>query len=73
MIWTVISFNHTTEKMQCDLVESSMDFDRAYTEISHNTPNLVVSITKGSHVGATFIPDLDISLKRVQYNKNFKF
>ena len=69
MIWTVISFNYSTEKIQCDLVESSMDCDKAYTDISKKTPNLVMSITKGSHVGSTFIPDVDLTLTRAKYNK----
>ena len=69
MIWTVISFNYHTEKLQCDLVESSMDSDKAYVEISKQTPNLVMSIIKGSHEGTTFIPDVDLSLTRAKYNK----
>jgi hypothetical protein len=69
MIWTVISFNHSTEKIQCDLVESSMDGDKAYADISKKTPNLVMSITKGSHAGSTFIPDVDLTLTRAKYNK----
>jgi len=69
MIWTVISFNYSTEKIQCDLVESSMDSNKAHTDISKKTPNLVMSITKGSHVGSTFIPDVDLTLTRAKYNK----
>ena len=69
MIWTVISFNHSTEKIQCDLVESSMDGYKAYADISKKTPNLVMSITKGSHAGSTFIPDVDLTLTRAKYNK----
>ena len=70
MIWTVISFNYSTEKIQCDLAESSMDYDKAYTDISKQTPNLVMSITKGSHAGSTFIPNLNLTLTRTKYNKN---
>ena len=69
MIWTVISFNYSTEKIQCDLIESSMDGDKAYSDISKKTPNLVMSITKGSHAGSTFIPDVDLALTRAKYNK----
>jgi len=69
MIWTVISFNYSTEKIQCDLAESSMDSDKAYMDISTQTPNLVMSITKGSHEGTTFIPDVDLTLTRTKYNK----
>ena len=69
MIWTVISFNYSTEKIQCDLVESSMDSNKAYVDISKQTPNLVMSITKGSHEGTTFIPDVDLTLTRTKYNK----
>ena len=69
MLWTVISFNYSTEKVQCDLIESSMDGDKAYSDISNKTPNLVMSITKGSHDGSTFIPDVDLTLTRAKYNK----
>ena len=69
MIWTVISFNYSTEKIQCDLAESAMDYDKAYTDINKKTPNLVMSITKGSHAGSTFIPDMDLTLTRTKYNK----
>ena len=69
MIWTVISFNYSTEKIQCDLAESSMDSDKAYIDISKKTPNLVMSIIKGSHEGTTFIPDVDLTLTRTKYNK----
>ena len=69
MIWTVISFNYGTEKMQCDLAESSMDSGKAYIDISKKTPNLVMSIIKGSHEGTTFIPDIDLTLTRAKYNK----
>ena len=69
MIWTVISFNYSTEKIQCDLIESSMDDNKAYSDISKKIPNLVMSITKGSHAGSTFIPDIDLTLTRIKYNK----
>ena len=69
MIWTVISFNYSTEKIQCDLIESSMDGDKAYSDISKKTPNLVMSITKGSHAGSTFIPDVDLTLTRAKVKR----
>ena len=68
MIWTVISFNYSTEKLQCDVIESAMDCDKAYTDISKKTPHLVMSIIKGSHAGSTFIPDVDLTLTRAKYN-----
>jgi hypothetical protein len=46
-----------------------MDGDKAYSDISKKTPNLVMSITKGSHAGSTFIPDVDLTLTRAKYNK----
>ena len=69
MIWTVISFNYSTEKIQFDLIESSMDGDKAYSDISKKTPNLVMSITKGSHAGSKFIADVDLTLTWAKYNK----
>jgi hypothetical protein len=46
-----------------------MDSNKAYVDISKQTPNLVMSITKGSHEGTTFIPDVDLTLTRAKYNK----
>jgi hypothetical protein len=69
MIWTVISFNHTTEQVECDLVESAMDMYKAYADINNKTSNLIMSIIKGSHKTGAYIPDIDLTLTRAKYNK----
>ena len=69
MIWTVISFNHATEQMECNLVESTIDTHKAYVDISDKTPNLVMTIIKGNHETGAFIPDIDLTLTRAKYNK----
>lgn len=67
MIWTAVSFNPATEKVECEVFEANIDPDKAHSEISKRVPGVIVAITKGNHKTGTFIPDVDFSITRASH------
>jgi hypothetical protein len=71
MIWTAITYNTNSEKIECDLYEAPLDFAKAYGIIATETKGIVLSIIKGNHVSGSYIPGINLSLKRVDYHGEF--
>jgi hypothetical protein len=71
MIWTAISYNSGTEKIETEVFEASIDKSTAYKEISGKTGKVVLSIIKGNHKSGAYIPDLEICITRTKYNEKF--
>ena len=71
MIWTAISYNSATERVETEVFEAAIDNDSAYTQISNKTSKVVLSIIKGNHKSGTYIPDLEICITRTKYNEKF--
>ena len=68
MIWTAISYNSGTEKIE---TEASIDKSTAYMEITNKTGKVVLSIIKGNHESGTYVPDLEVCITRTKYNEKF--
>ena len=64
MIWTAITYSVSQEKIEYTILEAPMDFDKAYTIASSESDNIVLSLVKGNHQGAIYIPNLDVKLTR---------
>ncbi len=71
MIWTAISYNPGTEKIETEVCEASIDKSTAYMEITNKTGKVVLSIIKGNHKSGAYIPDLEICITRTKYNEKF--
>jgi hypothetical protein len=72
MIWTAVMFDPSTEKIDCDVFEASMDGEKAYISISGTSRKIVLSIVKGNHKGGCFVPDLSVSITRIKNDSDFK-
>jgi|TARA_R100001244_G_scaffold95216_1_gene71441 hypothetical protein len=71
MIWTAISYNSATEKIETEVFEAAIDKNTAYVEISNKTRKVVLSIIKGNHESGTYVPDLEVCITRTKYNEKF--
>ncbi len=71
MIWTAITYNTQREEIECHLHEAPMDFTKAYSNIAAKTKGIVLSIIKGNHVSGSYVPGINLSLKRVDYHGEF--
>tara|TARA_R110000744_G_scaffold281630_1_gene393504 strand:+ start:600 stop:815 length:216 start_codon:yes stop_codon:yes gene_type:complete len=71
MIWTAISYNSATEKIETEVFEAAIDKNTAYTEISNKIGKVVLSIIKGNHESGAYVPDLEVSITRTKYNEKF--
>ena len=67
MIWTAITYSTSQERIQCEVFEGPMDFQKAYGDIVSRTHGIVLSLIKGNHKEASFIPQIDLNLSRVNY------
>ena len=71
MIWTAITYSTATEKVECEVFEAPMDFNQAYGIIASTTNGIVLSLIKGNHQEAAYIPQIDLKLTRVKYRGEF--
>ena len=71
MIWTAITYSTSEEKIKCEVHEAPFDFDKAYGAIVSKTNGVVLSLIKGNHKEAFYIPTTDLKLARVKYRGEF--
>ena len=71
MIWTAITYNTHSEQIECKLHEAPLDFAQAYGSITAEAKGIVLSIIKGNHVSGSYVPSINLSLKRVDYRGEF--
>ena len=71
MIWTAITYSTANEKVECQVFEGPMDFNKAYGTISSMTNGIVLSLIKGNHQEAAYIPQIDLKLTRASYRGEF--
>ena len=71
MIWTAITYSTANEKVECQVFEGPMDFNKAYGTISSKTNGIVLSLIKGNHQDAAYIPQIDLKLTRASYLVEF--
>ena len=71
MIWTAITYSIANEKIECKVYEAPMDFTKAYGVVTADTGGIVLSLIKGNHEAATYIPQIDLKLTRAQYRGEF--
>ena len=73
MIWTSVSFNPATERIECEVYEASIDPEKAHAEISKKSPTVIMAIIKGNHKTGAFVPPADFSITRAKHNRDSKF
>ena len=71
MIWTAITYSTSTERVECKTFEGPIDFTKAYGIIASEADGIVLSIIKGNHQEAAYIPQIDLKLTRAQYRGEF--
>ena len=71
MIWTAITYSTSEEKISCEIFEGPMDFSKAYGAIAKNTNGIVLSLIKGNHKEASYIPQIDVKITRARYRGEF--
>ena len=71
MIWTAITYNTSQEKIECKVLDAPMDSDKAYEVIAASTNGIVLSIIKGNHKSSSYFPDLNLTLTRSEYRREF--
>jgi|TARA_R100000005_G_C4823446_1_gene103561 hypothetical protein len=71
MIWTAITYSTANEKIECQVFEGPMDFQNAYGTIASTTNGIVLSLIKGNHQEAAYIPQIDLKLTRAKYRGEF--
>ena len=71
MIWTAITYNTSQEKIECKVYEAPMDSDKAHEVIAAATNGIVLSIIKGNHKSSSYFPDLNLTLTRSEYRREF--
>ena len=72
MIWTAITYNTSQEKIECKVVyDAPIDSDKAYGVIAADTNGIVLSIIKGNHKCSSYVPDLNLTLTRSEYRREF--
>ena len=64
MIWTAITYSVSLERIGSTVFEAPPDYDKAYSTILSQSDNIVLSLIKGNHQGAIYIPNLDVKLTR---------
>ena len=71
MIWAAITYSTSEERIKCEVHEAPLDFHKAYGTITSKTNGVVLSLIKGNHQEAAYIPTTDIKLTRVDYRGEF--
>lgn len=71
MIWTAITYSTSQERIQCEVFEGPMDFQKAYGTIASTANGIVLSLIKGNHQEAAYIPQIDLKLTRAKYRGEF--
>tara|TARA_R100000152_G_C6610487_1_gene64517 strand:+ start:275 stop:490 length:216 start_codon:yes stop_codon:yes gene_type:complete len=71
MIWTAITYSTSTERVECKIFEGPIDFNKAYGIIASEADGIVLSIIKGNHKEASYIPQSDLKITRVKYRSEF--
>ena len=71
MIWTAITYSTSIERVECEVFEAPMDFNQAYSSIAPKVSGIVLSLIKGNHKNASYIPQIDLKLTRVDYRGEF--
>ena len=71
MIWTAITYIVSKEKIACEVFEAPMDFHKAYSTVNYKSKNIVLSLIKGNHEGAAYMPNLELKLTRSNYRGEF--
>ena len=71
MIWTAITYSTSEERIKCEVHEAPLDFHKAYGEIVAKTSGVVLSLIKGNHKEAFYIPTTDLKLTRANYRGEF--
>ena len=70
MIWTIIGFNHTTEQVECEIIDAPIDSNNAHEIAANQTSNIIIALIKGNHKEATYFSPKKFSVKRTE---NFIF
>ncbi len=63
MIWTAITYSTANEKVECQVFEGPMDFNKAYGTISHlKQMVLFYLLLKAIIKEAAYIPQIDLKV-----------